>query len=339
MNLNPSGRYGSISEFIADFTKKDVPVKRNTKKKNDVGRKILTALAVICFVVSLGFLLNYYVIDPYFSSKRNDDIASMIESTTQPTVDPWIAIREKYPDTRFPQNMNPAFADLYAANNDFAGWVSIPGLDINTAVVQAEDNDKYLRRDLYGKYTSYGVPFFDYHCQMRNLSRNTVIYGHNMRHDDKIFGTLEQYKTIDGFRKAPLIGMSTLYGDYTFKVYAAFITNSDRDDDNGNFLNYIFTNTPDENFSNYIAEIDKRKFYSTGVDINSSDKILTLSTCCYDFSDARLVVVGRLLREGESPAVDTSLAVMNPNPKLPQAFYKANGKENPHKNDTNLFND
>ncbi|MBQ4604815.1 MAG: hypothetical protein IJB16_09450, partial [Clostridia bacterium] len=110
-------------------------------------------------------------------------------------------------------------------------------------------------------------------------------------------------------------------------------------DDNGNFLNYIFTNTTDEKFADFIAEIDKRKFYDTGVDINPTDKLLTLSTCCYDFSDARLVVVGRLLREGESPAVDTSLAVMNPSPKLPQAYYDANGGKNPHKDDINLFNE
>ena len=235
--------------------------------------------------------------------------------------------------------MNPAFADLYAANPDFAGWVSIPAMNINYAVVQAEDNDKYVRRDFYGKSTSYGVPFFDYRNSLKTLDRNTIIYGHNMRRDDKIFGTLEQYRTVEGFKKAPIIGMSTIYGDYTFKIYAAFISNSERKDDNGNFFNFIFTNTSDENFANYIAEVDKRKLFTTGVDINPTDKILTLSTCCYDFPDARLIVVGRLLREGESPAVDTSLAVMNPSPKLPQAYYKVNGGKNPHKDDVNLFNE
>ena len=52
---------------------------------------------------------------------------------------------------------------------------------------------------------------------------NTVIYGHNMRHDDKIFGTLEQYREIDGFKNAPIITMHTLYGEHKFKIYAVFI--------------------------------------------------------------------------------------------------------------------
>lgn len=337
MSLKPSERYGNISEFIADFVKKDVPAKKISKKKKDTGRRVLTAFAVVCFVVSLGFLLNYYVIEPYFAAKRNDDIVSMVESTTRPTVDPWIAIREKYPDTRFPQNMNPAFADIYAANNDFAGWVSIPGLDINTAVVQADDNDKYLRRDFYGNTTSYGAPFFDFRNAMMTLDRNTIIYGHNMRHDDKIFGTLEKYRDPETFRQNPIIKMSTLYGDYTFKIYAVFISNSKMRDDNGKIFNYIFTDATMDKFSNYIAEIDKRKLYTTGVEISQHDKILTLSTCCYDFEDGRLVVVGRLLRQGESETVDTSKVVVNESPKFPQAYYDAKRQENPYKNDPLLF--
>ena len=336
MSLKPAERYRSVSEFISAFTEK-APSEKSPKKKKDSGRKIVMALAVVCFVVSLGVLLNYYVIEPYFAQKRNDDIVSLVESTTEPTVDPWIAIREKYPDVIFPQEMNPAFADIYAANTDFAGWVSIPGLDINTAVVQAEDNDKYLRRDFYGNSTSYGVPFFDYRNAMMTLDRNTVIYGHNMRHDDKIFGTLEKYRDPETFKQNPIIKMSTLYGDYTFKIYAVFISNSKMRDDNGKVFNYIFTDATTDKFAKYLEEIDKRKLYTTGVDITPHDKILTLSTCCYDFEDARLVVVGRLLREGENEAVDTSLVTVNENPKFPQAYYDAKRLDNPYKNDPDAF--
>jgi SrtB family sortase len=234
--------------------------------------------------------------------------------------------------------MNHAFADLYAINKDFAGWIAIPSLNINYAVVKAADNDYYLRRDFYKNTTKYGVPFFDFRNSLNSPDRNTVIYGHNMRHDNKLFGSLEEYRTIDGFKKAPLIGMSTLYGDYTFKVYAVFISNSKTTDDNGNVFMYNFTSATNEEFANYIREIDKRKLYTTGVDINENDKIITLSTCCYDFADARLAVVGRLLRPGESPEVNTDAAFENPNPKFPQAYYDAKKMENPYKNDPILFN-
>ena len=154
-----------------------------------------------------------------------------------------------------------------------------------------------------------------------------------MRHDDKVFGTLEQYREIEGFKKAPTIEVFTLNGTYTFKVYAVFVTNAEEKDDNGHVFNYIFTQAGNESFLNYIAEIDKRKYYTTGVDINENDKILTLSTCCYDFDNARLAVVARMVREGENSAVDTSLAFRNENQKFPQAWYNKKGIANPYKND------
>lgn len=338
LSLAKNERYKGVAEFHSAL-RGEKPAEEKLPR-SEIMRRITLAFAIICFIIGGGILLDNYVIEPYKESKQASEMVSMLQTTLPDSaVDPWQEITNKYPDIDFPSGMNPAFADLYATNRDFAGWISIPEMNINYAVVQGEDNKEYERRDFYGNSTSYGVPFFDFRNSLHSLDRNTIIYGHNMRRDDKIFGTLEQYRTVEGFKKAPLIGMSTIYGDYTFKIYAAFITNSDRNDDNGNFLNYVFTNTTDENFANYIAEIDKRKFYSTGVDINAGDKILTLSTCCYDFSDARLVIIGRLLRDGESAAVDTSLAAMNPSPKLPQAYYKANGGENPHKDDVNLFND
>ena len=134
------------------------------------------------------------------------------------------------------------------------------------------------------------------------------------------------------------VSKNSIYGDYLFKIYAVFISNSKASDDNGHVFNYIFTDAGNSKFSDYIAEIDKRKLYTTGVDINENDKILTLSTCCYDFEDARLVVVGRLVRSGETEAVDTAIAFTNPEPKFPQAYYNAKRIDNPYKNDPDLFN-
>ncbi|MBR2730386.1 MAG: hypothetical protein IKD72_00135, partial [Clostridia bacterium] len=122
-------------------------------------------------------------------------------------------------------------------------------------------------------------------------------------------------------------------GDFTWFVYAVFITNSSPSQDNGYLFPYNFIDVGPTKFSEYIKEIDKRKLYTTGVDLNRDDKILTLSTCCYDFEGARLVVVARLRREGESVTVDTSRAVMNQNPKYPQAWYDANKKSNPYEAD------
>ena len=117
-------------------------------------------------------------------------------------------------------------------------------------------------------------------------------------------------------------------------VYAAFLTNSKEKDDNGYVLPYNFIDIGEQKFEAYIDEIDKRKFYTTGIDIAPTDKILTLSTCAYDFDDARLVVVARERREGESINIDVSKAYYNQNPKYPQAWYDVNKKTNPYAEDS-----
>ena len=236
----------------------------------------------------------------------------------------------------YPEGMLAKYAQLYAANDDIAGWISIPGFEINLPIVQGNDNSYYLKKDVYGKYTRYGVPFFDYRMtDLQNLHRNTVIYGHNMRYDDLIFGMLENYRGIeDGFARAPVIECNTIYGDHTWFVYAAFLTNSKEKDDNGYVLPYNFIDIGEQKFEAYIDEIDKRKFYTTGIDIAPTDKILTLSTCAYDFDDARLVVVARERREGESINIDVSKAYYNQNPKYPQAWYDVNKKTNPYAEDS-----
>ena len=57
------------------------------------------------------------------------------------------------------------------------------------------------------------------------------------------------------------------------------------------------------------------------VDVTPDDFIITLSTCVYDFSNARLVVMARLLRNGESEEIDSAAATVNYNAKFPAAYY------------------
>ena len=75
----------------------------------------------------------------------------------------------------------------------------------------------------------------------------------------------------------------------------------------------------------YIDSVLVRSIINTGVDVRSDDQLLTLSTCSYEFKDARFVVVARKVRKGESASVDTSAAVMNPNPLYPDVWYQLFG--------------
>ncbi len=332
-------------ELYEDIPEEDDGKKNRNKKEKEpaaggigeVIRKIVLSISIITIIVSCGILVNTYLIEPYRFKSDAQDLADQMSSNISQHSDANVdaQVKSENPDVEFPEGMLAKYAQLYAANDDLAGWVSIPGLGINLPIAQASNNDYYLKKDIYGKYTRYGVPFFDYRMtDLKNLHRNTVVYGHNMRYDDLIFGMLENYRKIEnGFAVAPVIECNTIYGDHTWFVYGVFITNSKEKDDNGYVLPYNFIDVGDGKFADYIEEIDKRKFYTTGVDISITDKILTIQTCCYDFDGAQLIVVARERREGESINIDTSKAYYNDNPKYPQAWYDVNKKTNPYAED------
>ena len=78
-----------------------------------------------------------------------------------------------------------------------------------------------------------------------------------------------------------------------------------------NFSAYRASFTSQAEFTQWVQHCKDRSLIDTNVDVQAYDEIITLSTCCYDFDDARFVVMGRLVREGEDEAVDTSTATVN----------------------------
>lgn len=318
--------------FFSSF----LPWKGDSAK--EIIRKIIMDVSAVLVLVCFGYFIDSYI-------QHQDQLAhreeiKVTEATTEDNgVDPWIAIKEKYPDIDFPEGMNIKFAELYAANQDMVGYLHIDNTNIDTPVVQnkadkdTSEEDFYLRHNFYKSYDKYGVPYLDAYNTGSELDKNNTIYGHNMT-DGLAFAQLEKYYTIDGFKESPIIKYSTLYKDYYFKVYAVIITNGTPAGDNNYLFNYIAAFFPtDENFEGFIQALDERKLYDTGVDINKDDKFITLSTCSYEIKQTgmgRLAVFGRLVREGESLEVDTSLAKENPNVRYPQIWYDEHKISNPY---------
>lgn len=290
-------------------------------------RKIVSLLSAI---VLIGCVI-YFAFAGIMSYQNSHSTSKLSKLLNAENNSSWAEIRQKYPGVEFPEGMQKKFAALYAQNQDLAGWISIPGLNINYPVMQGSNDDQYLRHNFNKEYTVYGTPFLSSYNSIKTLDQNSTIYAHSMRRDDQMFTPLKAYRSVQGFKDNPLIEFDTLYKDYYFKVYAVFISNGNADGDNGYLFNYTWNKfSSDADFAEFIRQINQRKLYSTGVDISTTDKILTLSTCNYDFDDCRLVIVGRMVRPGESKHVSTRHVVKNPNPRFPQAYYDAKGLTNPY---------
>ncbi len=301
------------------------------KKEDSVAEKIRKIIMIVCVIAFLGsaiYLFNDYVIEPYKNSKQLSELEALISDSDKPADK--LTLEQQYPGVKFPDGMLEKYAPLYAKNQDFVGWINIDGLDISLPIVQGKNNEEYLKKNFEGKTNKYGSIFMNCANKVDRLDYNTTLFGHYM-YDSKMFGNLMQYKSAEGYKKAPVIEFNTLFADYKWKVFAVFITNGTQEGDDGYLFNYIFTDlSSEEAVESFMGEIKQRSIYYPPVDIAVSDKILTLSTCTYEFDEARLVIMARMLRPGESEQVDTSKIRYNANPRYPAAYYTEKELSNPY---------
>lgn len=221
---------------------------------------------------------------------------------------------------------------LKAKNKDVIGWLSINDTTINTPIVQSTDNSYYLKKNFNKKYSFNGNPFIDYRNDMNIDDTNTIIYGHNMR-DSQLFGELlDIYKNSQTASNYKIIKLKTPKSVHKYAIIGAFYTNSEPKDDNGYVFEYNSPNLDEGDYADFLAQLEQRYIFTSGVDVNMSDKLLTLSTCAYQFKNERFVVVARELRNGESEnSIKFNFEDVN-NPRYPDKWYKVNHKNNIYKN-------
>lgn len=318
-------------------------------KKHRIKKQALNAISlvlVIAIVVS-GVFLGKRGVEKFLvlrqeqkqhnSATLSDEMKKELENMTEE--EKWAYLYEKYPqliNVKFPTGILCDYALHYANNPQTVGYIKIDGTKIDTPVVQADNNKYYLNHDFYGKATSYGAIYASYKNNFQPFDRNTLLYGHNMN-DGSRFASLLNYRSIDYFKKHPVIQYDSLYEKHLWKIYAVIITNGSTESDNGYFFDFTFNNCSDTCYEEYIEELDKRKLYDTGVDLLPTDTILTLCTCTYEYDDARLLVIARMVRDGEDATVDTSLADFKDTPVKYPASYYDDESENPYKNDKKFF--
>lgn len=208
-------------------------------------------------------------------------------------------------------------------NSDVKGWLCIPGTNINYPVLWANDVMYYIDKNIYKQTSKDGVVYAGPTVRFGNsddISRNTVLFGHNWTNysanprignaSDVMFAQLAAYHYREFANAYPYIWYSTDAEEMKWVIFAAFYT------DIG--FNYIEPNPGDEQFMQIVNGAKSRSRHNFDVDVKSTDKILTLSTCtrAYGSSDKqRFVVMARLLREGEQ--VKAVTVTNNPNPVLP----------------------
>ena len=238
-------------------------------------KTVLIVIRVVCIV---GFLVCVGVLGWYWHSDRSDRAVAEALAAAH--------------DAASAQAMEQVRA-VAADNADTIGWLRIDGTNINNVVMFAPDTPgKYLHMDFYGKWSYRGTLYVAENCDVRTAD-NILIYGHHMK-DGSMFAALLNYADDTFWEEHPTIRFDTLEETGTYQVLAAFYIDVSLSEDGVAFPFYEYTGLRDEAiFQEYLAQVGDRALYSTGVTAEFGEQLLTLSTCSYNTSDERFVVVAK----------------------------------------------
>ena len=278
--------------------KKVIPKAGKSKKKKtkkDMILNILLVIFIVTFLVSAGYLGMYYY-NIHKAQKSFESLKDMIKDDA-PGADAISygtetdASEIKYVDINGVK-VQEKFADLYASNNDFIGWLNIPGTEIDYPVMHTpRDEEFYLHKDFNGEKSASGTLFLAAKCDAIKPSDNVVVYGHNMK-AGTMFHDLLKYETEDYYKEHNTFRFDTIQGNYEYEVIAAFRTEIKGEDNTFKYYDFINAKDKDE-FDEYVSKVKSKTPYKIDTTAEYGDKLVTLSTCAYHASEGRYVVVAK----------------------------------------------
>lgn len=263
--------------------------KRSEKKKKfSFKNLVLNLLEIACVFTMLysGYKIVIWAKENNASKKQMEELSKAVIISDE--ID--IETGEK--------SFEVDFNYLKENNNQTVGYLKLNGLDIEFPVVQAEDNEFYLTHSFDKSYNSAGWIFADYRNKVDGTDKNLVIYGHNRR-DGSMFCPLrsvltDEWFSVDSNKKFMFITENEKSYYQIFSVYK--IPAEDY---------YITTDFYNNEFDQFLNIIKNRSEFNFGVDVNSNDTIITLSTCDNN-SDYRIAVhAKKIVDEAELKDIDT----------------------------------
>ena len=257
---------------------------------------MIGAAAFAALFLFAGVMAYRQYADQKESSAAFNEVAELIRMVEQTLPDKQQANNETaangetYTEAALEQSAYETYKDVFAANSDFVGWISIDGTSINYPVMQTPGSpDFYLKRGFDKNYSDYGVPYVQENCLI-GQSDNCVIYGHHMN-DGSMFADLCKYESESFYREHPTIRFDTLAGFGEYEIVCVFKTAAYAED---GFKYYHFVDAENEDaFQAFIRSCQTLALYDTGVSVEYGDKLITLSTCEYSRTNGRMVVVAK----------------------------------------------
>ena len=187
--------------------------------------------------------------------------------------------KPKEPD---PESIIVNFDKMQAQYPDVVGYVYSADTVLKYPIVQTSDEggEYYLYRDIDGKDNKNGTVFLDWRCASDFSTQNNMIYGHNMK-TGLMFASLMNYKQQYYYDIHPYFYLYTPSQTYKVNLFAGMETPHDSE-----VYSYSLS-------SSYLQECINSSTFNSGLGVPTGN-ILTMSTCDYDYANARYVLLGEL---------------------------------------------
>lgn len=179
------------------------------------------------------------------------------------------------------------FESLQERNPDVYAWITVPGTQIDYPILQnPDDNSYYLTHTIDGEEKTEGAIFTENYNHTDMEDPNTVIYGHDMK-NGTMFRDLLEYQDKTFFDENREVIIYTPEAIRYYEIFAAYPY-----DDRHLLQSFNFNNV--DVYREYLDSIfsirDMNACIDTSVEVDTDDKIITLSTCYGSQSDRRYLV-------------------------------------------------
>lgn len=212
--------------------------------------------------------------------EEEKELESNIEKNENKVSDKEENKKEEIKEIKYEKN----YKNLSKINSEFVTWLTVPNTSISYPVVKHKDNKYYLNHSFDKSYNISGWIFMDYRNSKDFTDQNTIIYGHDS-YSTTMFGTLKKILNKSWYTKNKTITLENENKKITAEIISIYTVDNTND-----YIDVVFS---EKQFQAFIDKITKRSIYNFNNKANTSDKIITLSTC-YNDSKQRLVLHAKI---------------------------------------------
>ena len=274
---------------------------KNNKKRKRKKKKNTTWIFVILCSIFISIIV-FCLIKIFICGKDNKDTSKVINDITNAVN---VTLRDDDDNTELVNDTNEEetsdywyyikfplidvdITELKEKNSDTVGWINVNNTNINYPFVQTKDNSYYLNHSFDKKYNEAGWVFLDYRNNNDLNNKNTILYAHS-RLDKTMFGSLSKVLKSSWYNNKDnhIIRLSTDTENTLWQIFSVYKIPEES--------YYITTNfNNNEEYNKFLNTIKQRSIHNFNTNLDTNDKILTLSTCYSDTE--RTVVHAKLIK-------------------------------------------